>query len=196
MAEARMRTLIGRGVPVSSRSAVWSVMSRSTLMTLLEIVVAVVSSGNSFDLPGPRYVTVPPCSQLTIRIVPASTLRRKLATMTGTTITAKNTTPPMIITICDILTKLLFQHTYSVAKAPTRCSDFWQSPRFRRELSDRPLRLHQADDRQAAVLRAVARSARSIQPKQCLHHFHRSALPPSLHPSMCFRVSTQASTRN
>ena len=54
MALASTRTLIGRGVPLSSTSAVWSVMSRSTLITLLEIVVPVVSSGISFDLPGPR----------------------------------------------------------------------------------------------------------------------------------------------
>ena len=54
IALARTRTLIGRGVPVSSMSAVWSVMSRSTLITLLEIVVPVVSNGISFDLPGPR----------------------------------------------------------------------------------------------------------------------------------------------
>jgi len=54
MALARTRTLIGRGVPDSSTSAVWSVMSRSTLITLLESVVPVVSNGISFDFPGPR----------------------------------------------------------------------------------------------------------------------------------------------
>src|SRR5258708_11750386 len=82
---------MGRGVPLSSRSAVWSVMSRSTLMTLLEIVVPVVSSGISFDFPGPRYVTVPPCSQLTRRIVAASTLRRKALAIMGITTTTKPT---------------------------------------------------------------------------------------------------------
>ena len=54
MALASTRTLIGRGTPVSSMSAVWSVMSRSTLMALLDSVVPVVSSGTSSDLPGPR----------------------------------------------------------------------------------------------------------------------------------------------
>ena len=54
IALARTRTLIGRGIPLSSTSAVWSVMSRSTLITLLEMVVPVVSRGISFDLPGPR----------------------------------------------------------------------------------------------------------------------------------------------
>jgi len=54
IALARMRTLIGCGVPFRSRSAVWSVMSRSTLIALLDNVVPVVSSGTSFDLPGPR----------------------------------------------------------------------------------------------------------------------------------------------
>ncbi len=54
MALASTRTLIGAGVPPESTSAVWSVMSRSMLMTLLEIVVPVVSSGISLDLPGPR----------------------------------------------------------------------------------------------------------------------------------------------
>jgi hypothetical protein len=54
IALASTRTLIGRGVPFSSTSAVWSVMSRSTLITLLEIVVPMVRSGISFDLPGPR----------------------------------------------------------------------------------------------------------------------------------------------
>ena len=54
IALASTRILIGRGTPLSSTSAVWSVMSRSTLMTLLEIVVPVVSSGISLDLPGPR----------------------------------------------------------------------------------------------------------------------------------------------
>src|ERR1041385_4143021 len=83
IAEARTRALTGLGVPSASRSAVWSVISRSTLMTLLEIVVPVVRSGISFDLPGPRYITVPPFSQLTSRMVPASTSRRKAATMRG-----------------------------------------------------------------------------------------------------------------
>ncbi len=54
MALASTRILIGRGVPFSSMSAVWSVMSRSTLITLLEIVVPVVNNGSSLDLPGPR----------------------------------------------------------------------------------------------------------------------------------------------
>jgi hypothetical protein len=54
IALASTRTLIGRGVPASSMSAVWSVMSRSTLITLLEIVVPVVKRGISFDFPGPR----------------------------------------------------------------------------------------------------------------------------------------------
>src|ERR1041385_4053747 len=83
IAEASTRTLMGRGVPSPSRSAVWSVMSRSTLMTLLEIVVPVVRRGISLDLPGPRYMIVPPLSQLTSRMVPASTSRRKAATMRG-----------------------------------------------------------------------------------------------------------------
>ena len=46
IALASTRTLIGRGLPLSSMSAVWSVMSRSTLMTLLEIVVPVVARGS------------------------------------------------------------------------------------------------------------------------------------------------------
>ena len=54
IALARMRTFIGWGVPLRSRSAVWSVMSRSTLIALLESVVPVVRSGTSFDFPGPR----------------------------------------------------------------------------------------------------------------------------------------------
>src|SRR3712207_9021716 len=41
---------MGCGTPFASRSAVWSVMSRSTLMALLEMVVPVVKSGISFDL--------------------------------------------------------------------------------------------------------------------------------------------------
>ena len=47
MAPASTRTLMGRGVPASSRSAVWSVMSRSTLMALLEMLVPLVSRGSS-----------------------------------------------------------------------------------------------------------------------------------------------------
>jgi hypothetical protein len=54
IALASTRILIGRGTPSSPTSAVWSVMSRSMLMTLLEIVVPVVSNGISFDFPGPR----------------------------------------------------------------------------------------------------------------------------------------------
>ncbi len=54
IALARMRTLMGCGVPSGPRSAVWSVMSRSTLMALLERVVPLVSSGTSTLLPGPR----------------------------------------------------------------------------------------------------------------------------------------------
>src|SRR5262249_10575656 len=95
IALASTRTLMGRGVPESSMSAVWSVMSRSTLMTLLEIVVPVVKSGISLLLPRPRQITVPPASQLTRRISPASTSRRNLETITGTT-TRTNATTPMI----------------------------------------------------------------------------------------------------
>ena len=54
MALASTRTLMGCGTPFWSRSAVWSVMSRSTLMALLEMVVPVVKSGISLLLPGPR----------------------------------------------------------------------------------------------------------------------------------------------
>ena len=83
MALASTRTLMGCGTPRSSRSAVWSVMSRSTLMALLLSVVPVVSRGTSQLLPGPRKMSVLPLSQLTMRMVPASTLRRKPVTIIG-----------------------------------------------------------------------------------------------------------------
>ena len=53
MALASTRTLMGRGWPLRSTSAVWSAMSRSMLIALLGMVAPVVKSGISFDLPGP-----------------------------------------------------------------------------------------------------------------------------------------------
>ena len=52
---------------------------------MLEIVVPVVRSGMSFDLPGLQKITVSWASQLTSRIVPASTLRRNDAMIAGMT---------------------------------------------------------------------------------------------------------------
>src|SRR6185437_708728 len=75
-------------------------MSRSTLMTFDDSVVPVVSKGISLDLPGPRYVTVPPAIQLTSLISPAETSRRNVDTMSGITTSTPTTTPPITIQFC------------------------------------------------------------------------------------------------
>ena len=93
MAEARTVTLTGAGRPLVSLSAVWSVISMSTLIACAGMRRTCVITGTIIALHGPRKMRrLRP--RLANRISPASTLRKKVVMMTDVSISTATTAAP------------------------------------------------------------------------------------------------------